>query len=147
MAELTGLHVLLVDDDPDTRQALVSVLECLGARATGACSAADARLVLRYVRPDVIVSDLCMPGETGFQFIAGIREEERQRGGHVPAVAISAYFTATDREAAYRAGFQAFLRKPFELETLASTVSTVVSTVRAEASSPPPSPPPVRDHA
>src|SRR4051812_30162788 len=130
MAELTGIHVLLVDDDPDARQALVSVLECLGARTTAACSAADARLVLKYVRPDVVVSDLCMPGETGFQFISGIREEERARGGHVPAVAISAYFTATDREAAFRAGFEAFLMKPFELDELAAIVTTIVAAAR-----------------
>ena len=126
MSELTGIHVLLVDDDADARDALLSVFECLGARATAACSAADARLVLRYVRPDVIVSDLCMPGETGFQFIAGIRAEEQARGGHVPAVAISAYFSASDREAAFRAGFEAFLMKPFEIDELAAVVSTVV---------------------
>jgi CheY-like chemotaxis protein len=130
MGELNGIHALLVDDDPDARQALVSVLECLGARATEACSAADARLVLRYVRPDVIVSDLCMPGETGFQFISGIRHEEQQRGGHVPAVAISAFFTASDRDAAFRAGFEAFLMKPFEIDELAAVVSTVVGSAR-----------------
>src|SRR4051812_18747235 len=131
MAELTGIHVLLVDDDPDTRQALVSVLDCLGARTTAACSAADARLILKYVRPDVVVSDLCMPDETGFQFIAGIRTEERSIGGHVPAIAISAYFTASDREVAFRAGFEAFLAKPFEIEELAAIVSTVVASARA----------------
>lgn len=122
MSELSGIRVLLVDDDPDARQALASVLEFLGARATAACSAADARLVLKYVRPDVIVSDLCMPGETGFQFIDGIRKEEQARGGRVPAVAISAYLKAEEGGTAFAAGFDAFLMKPFDIGELSSII-------------------------
>jgi CheY-like chemotaxis protein len=126
MEELSGLHVLLVDDDRDAREALTDVLATLGVRATAACSAADARLILKYVRPDAIVSDLCMPDENGFQFIAGIRKEETSLGLHVPAVAISAYLTADDREVAFRAGFDAFVQKPFELEELSSALAAVL---------------------
>jgi CheY-like chemotaxis protein len=126
MTDLAGLHVLLVDDDRDTREALTDVLTSLGMRATGACSAADARLVLKYVRPDAIVSDLCMPDENGFQFIAGIRREEAALGVHIPAVAISAYLGSTDREGAYQAGFDAFVQKPFELEELAAVLASVL---------------------
>ena len=126
MSELTGVRVLLVDDDPDARSALTSVLEFLGARATAACSAADARLVLKYVRPDVIVSDLCMPGETGFQFIDGIRKEEQARGGRVPAVAISAYLDPEQGGAACSAGFDAFLTKPFDIGELAEIIGRLI---------------------
>jgi two-component system OmpR family response regulator len=126
MDELAGMHVLLVDDDHDARQALGDVLASLGLRATAANSAADARLILKYVRPDAIVSDLCMPDENGFQFIAGIRKEETALGLHIPAIAISAYLSGADREVAFRAGFDAFVQKPFELEELSAALTALL---------------------
>jgi len=131
MADLVGLHVLLVDDDRDAREALTEVLSSLGVKATAACSAADARLILKYVRPDVILSDLCMPDENGFQFIAGIRREEAALGVHVPAVAISAYLSGNDCDVAFRAGFDAFVQKPFELEELSSALGAVIAAAPA----------------
>jgi CheY-like chemotaxis protein len=131
-------HVLLVDDDRDAREALTDVLSSLGMRATAACSAADARLILKYVRPDVIVSDLCMPNENGFQFISSIRKEEISLGGHIPAVAISAYLTSNDREVAFRAGFDAFVQKPFELAELSSALSAELAAPRRAVTAPRP---------
>lgn len=136
MTDLSGIHVLLVDDDRDARDALTDVLSSLGVRATAACSAADARLILKYVRPDVIVSDLCMPDENGFQFISGIRKEEVALGGHIPAVAISAYLTANDREVAFRAGFDAFVQKPFELDELSAALDAVLAAPRRTSVAP-----------
>ena len=67
------------------------------------------------------------PDENGFQFIAGIRKEELSLGGHIPAVAISAYLTANDREVAFRAGFDAFVQKPFELAELSAALDAVMA--------------------
>jgi CheY-like chemotaxis protein len=127
MSNLEGLHVLLVDDDEDARETLTAVLASLGIRSTAASTAADARLILRYVRPDAIVSDLCMPEENGFQFIAGIRREEQSLGVHVPAVAISAYLEPNDQQLALRAGFDAFVRKPFDVADLSSALGDVLA--------------------
>jgi PAS domain S-box-containing protein len=109
---LAGLRVLVVDDDPDTLEVLETVLEQEGASVTAASSAREAFERLEGERPDVLVSDLAMPGEDGYRLIEKIRQVPV--ASSIPAVALTAYARPEDREAALRAGYQAHVAKPVE---------------------------------
>src|SRR5207245_1028047 len=82
-----GVHVLVVDDDEDAREAVTAVLESCGAEVVGAAGAAVALESLRRARPDVIVSDIAMPAMDGHQLIRCIRTLDAERGGRTPAAA------------------------------------------------------------
>lgn len=128
-----GLRVLVVDDDDDVREALLRLLQQHGADVTGASSAAAAFAAILGHVPDVIVSDVAMPGEDGLSFIRRVRLLPPERGGHVPAAALSAYASSEDRRSALRSGFQEHLRKPVEPAQLLAAVARIV---REAAASP-----------
>jgi signal transduction histidine kinase/CheY-like chemotaxis protein len=111
---LTGIDVLVVDDEEDARELLRTVFESYGARVTTAGSAADALEELDRTVPHIVVSDIGMPGEDGFSLMKGIRARSARAGGDVPAIALTAYASAADRDAALAAGYQAHVAKPFE---------------------------------
>ncbi len=111
-ADLSGYRALVVDDDESTRELLVHVLTECGAEVSVAANARGAMEYLDAEVPSVIVADIGMPGEDGISMIRRVRERRPERGGLVPAVALSAYARETDREAALAAGFDAFLTKP-----------------------------------
>jgi signal transduction histidine kinase len=121
---LSGLRVLLVDDEPDALEVVSSALEELGAQVTAVASAAEAMAALRRTRADVLVADIGMPGEDGYSLIRKIRELGGELGG-LPAIALTAYAGDGDRRRALEAGFQVHLAKPIEPRLLAETVSTV----------------------
>ncbi|WP_437719825.1 hybrid sensor histidine kinase/response regulator [Sorangium sp. So ce861] len=123
--ELTGVHVLVVDDQPDAREVAQRVLEDCAARVTTAGSAAEAVAVLERERPDVLVSDLGMPGEDGFQLIRRVRGLDPARGGATPAVALSALARAEDRARALGAGYQAHVAKPLDPAELVGVVAAL----------------------
>ncbi|HVM98060.1 MAG TPA: ATP-binding protein, partial [Candidatus Acidoferrales bacterium] len=114
-AGLHGVHILLVDDDNDTREALRLILENRGATVLVAPSAADGLRALALDLPDVIVSDVAMPGEDGYSFVRHVRE---RWGSAVSAVAITGFASDEDREAALRAGFNDHITKPLDLDLL-----------------------------
>jgi signal transduction histidine kinase/CheY-like chemotaxis protein len=118
---LTGLSVLLVDDDPESLAVAVSSLERYGARVTTACSGAEAREWLRRQHPDVLVSDLRMPDEDGLQLIRDIRRTES--AARLPAAALTALARSDDRRDALAAGYQAHVTKPVDPYELAATVA------------------------
>jgi CheY-like chemotaxis protein len=120
---LSGLHVLVVDDDADTLEAVRHLLEQAGARVSTASTAADAFQALAGDPPDVLVSDIGMPGEDGISLIRRIRGLDPDHGGLVPAAALTAYTQASDRDRALGAGFQAFLAKPVDPMELAEAVA------------------------
>jgi signal transduction histidine kinase/ActR/RegA family two-component response regulator len=122
---LDGLHVLIVDDEPDARQLLTIVLEQYGATVTSAASVAEALAALERSRPDVLVSDIGMPGEDGYDLIRKIRTMTPERGGHIPAVALTAYARLEDRVRALSAGYQMHVPKPIEPAELAAVVASV----------------------
>ncbi|WP_437805162.1 ATP-binding protein [Sorangium sp. So ce1078] len=124
-AELTGVRVLVVDDQPDAREVAQRVLEECAASVTTAGSATEAMAVLERERPDVLVSDLGMPGEDGFQLIRRVRGLGPGRGGATPAVALSALARAEDRARALGAGYQAHVAKPLDPAELVGVVATL----------------------
>src|SRR6185295_5197027 len=95
---LKGITVLLVDDEPDTREALWLMLEMSGARVLAVDSAREARKILEKTRPDVIVSDIGMPDENGYQFLAAVRQLDG--GDGVPAIALTGFVGKDDVDAA-----------------------------------------------
>jgi signal transduction histidine kinase len=119
---LTGVNVLLVDDDEGARTVLGAMLTGFGARVTQAASAAEAVQRFTAAPPDVLVSDIGMPEEDGYMLI----ERLRRSATHVPAVAVTAYADPRDRERALSAGFQAHLAKPVEPHELAAAVLGVL---------------------
>ncbi|HEV8311292.1 MAG TPA: ATP-binding protein, partial [Methylomirabilota bacterium] len=119
---LDGVHVLLVDDEADAREVLTALLEEHGARVTAAASAAEALERLERVRPDVLVSDLSMPDEDGYALIRRVRTLPSDRGGQIPAVALTAYAGVEDRERAFAAGFEVHVAKPVEGGELAAAI-------------------------
>jgi signal transduction histidine kinase/ActR/RegA family two-component response regulator len=123
LASLAAVRVLVVDDDADSLEVVRQVLEQAGAQVVGATSAREAMERLADGAPDVLLSDLGMPEEDGFELIRRVRALEPTRGGHVPAAALTAYTQAEDRRAALTAGFQVYLSKPIEPSELTAAVA------------------------
>ncbi|WP_433935835.1 response regulator [Sorangium cellulosum] len=122
--ELRDLNVLVVDDEDDTRELLVTMLEQCGARVTAVSSTAEALLALRALQPDVLVSDIAMPGEDGYALIRKIRALPAKSGGRTPAVALTAYARTEDRTRALRAGFNTHVPKPIEQAELLAVLAS-----------------------
>lgn len=124
---LTGILVLVVEDDPDTREALRWLLERAGAR-TRVVGSTDAALAAFHAeRPDVILSDIGMPGRDGYQLVQAIRALPPEQGGRVPAIALTAYAATDDRKLAARAGFQAHLSKPLDQEKIIAGIAALAA--------------------
>jgi CheY-like chemotaxis protein len=111
---LTGVLVLLVDDEPDTRAFLRTVLEQCGAEVRDAGSAQEGLEIAYHWKPSLVVSDIGMPVADGYEFIRRFREWERQQGIWVPAVALTAYARAEDRVRALSCGYQVHVAKPID---------------------------------
>lgn len=107
---LDGLRVLVVDDEADVREFITAALESYGIGVRAVASAAIALEELKRFRPDVLLSDIRMPGGDGYSLIRQIRALEAERGGYLPAAAITAYLDE-DREKSLQAGFEAHLHK------------------------------------
>ena len=126
-AALSGLRVLVVEDEPDALDLVRVVLEQGGARVTAVRDAAAAMDALGAARHDVLVADIGMPGEDGYSLIRRVRALGAERGGAVPAVALTAYAAASDRAQALAAGFQLHIAKPVEPSELLRLVASVVA--------------------
>lgn len=121
-SRLAGVSVLVVDDDPDAREVVAGILRHYGARVILATSAASALAALRREGADVILADLGMPVEDGFDLIRQIRDIDSEAVAAVPAAALTAYTTEEDRQRALESGFQAHLSKPVDPAILIATV-------------------------
>jgi PAS domain S-box-containing protein len=120
---LSGLRVLVVDDDADTLQLMTTALTSRQAKVTAVTSAGEAIEAIRASRPDVLVSDIAMPEEDGYGLIRRIRALEDKSEAVIPAVAITAYAKEEDRNRALSSGYQIYLAKPIELTELVSVVA------------------------
>ncbi len=123
--DLAGITVLIVDDDADARDLLQQVLQRGKARVLVASTAAEALEMLRGERPDVLVSDIGMPGEDGYQLLAKVRGLTAEEGGDTPAVALTAMARSEDRRKALMAGFQMHLAKPAEPAELLAVIASL----------------------
>ncbi|MDM7920775.1 MAG: ATP-binding protein [Pyrinomonadaceae bacterium] len=127
---LEGITMLIVEDDPDSREVLTLFLEQNGAKVTAATNARTAFSALNGFTnglPDVIISDLAMPEEDGYSLISRIRSLEPEKGGTIPALALSAFATEESRTKAFEAGFQRYSTKPFEPDLLVREVLNLVN--------------------
>jgi CheY-like chemotaxis protein/nitrogen-specific signal transduction histidine kinase len=119
---LSGVRVLVVDDEPDARALMGTVLEQCGADVATVASSTAALEALRSAHFDVLLSDISMPEEDGYQLIRKVRAMQPE----IPAAAVTAFARAEDREAALAAGFQLHVAKPVEPATLARVVESLV---------------------
>lgn len=122
---LLGTRVLVVDDDTDARELLRSILAQRGASVRTAGSASEALAQLDSRVPDVLVSDIGMPGQDGYGLIREVRLRPREKGGHIPALALTAFARSDDRRRAISAGFHMHLAKPVEPAELVTVVASL----------------------
>jgi CheY-like chemotaxis protein len=125
LASLAGVRVLVVEDDRDTLELFVGILALGGAELRTAQRGDEALEAVGAWRPDVIVSDIELPDTDGYGFIRRVRALPPERGGTVPAVAITAHGSLQDRFAALAAGFQMHVPKPVEPAELVAVVAHV----------------------
>jgi PAS domain S-box-containing protein len=120
-----GVRVLVVDDEPDARTMVRRLLEDCGASVTTASTAQEALDAVRTHRPDVLVSDIGMPGEDGYALIRRVRSLGPGNGGETPAVALTAYARSEDRTRSVLAGYQMHVPKPVEASELIAIVASL----------------------
>jgi CheY-like chemotaxis protein len=124
--ELYGLKILVVDDDVDTRELIEWVLKRVGAEVTSVGTAREALEALEREKPHLMVSDLAMPQEDGYALLRKIRALPPERGGRIPAIALTAHSLVQDRLQSLRAGFQSHVPKPVVPEELVEVVASVI---------------------
>lgn len=123
VTRLDGVRVLIADDALDVRQAVAATLELAGAAVTAVGSAEAALTALKSERPDVLVSDLSMPGKGGYWLIGEVRSLSREAGGATPAAALTGLTGPEHRANALSAGFQYHVEKPLGLRELVGIVA------------------------
>jgi len=123
---LDGLRILVVDDEADTRDLLKQGLEFCGAKVKCVRTAQEAVELLASSAPDILISDIGMPGVDGYDLIKEIRKLPPDRGGKIPAIALTAYTRTEDRLQSLRAGYDMHVPKPVELAELVAVAATVV---------------------
>lgn len=128
---LDKIKILIVEDDPDSREVLQLLLEQSGAAVKSAESAAQAFKLLQKSSadlPNIIVSDLAMPEEDGFSLLTRIRRLPAEKGGKIPALALSAFATNDNKQKAFSAGFQKYHTKPFEPDGIIQDILDLIKT-------------------
>jgi CheY-like chemotaxis protein len=123
---LTGVLVLLVEDDPHSRESLELILEFCGAGVLSAETAGEALRAYEQGPPTILISDIGLPDLDGCALLRALRSREAS-GGYVPAIAVSGYTSRETGERARRAGFDAFFAKPVEVSVLLQTVQALTS--------------------
>jgi CheY-like chemotaxis protein len=128
---LDGVRVLVVDDVRAVREIVTEILAHDGAQVTAVGSAEEALDALQGERPDVLLSDLAMPGKGGYWLIGQVRALPPERGGVTPAAALTAFSGPEHRASVLRAGFQLHVEKPISLDALIEAVTMLALTKRA----------------
>jgi CheY-like chemotaxis protein len=127
---LDGVRLIVVDDHADSREVVTTILIHAGATVTAVASVADALATMRRTRPDIVICDVAMPGESGFDLIRQIRGWPAEDGDAFRALALTAYARPEDRERALRAGFDAYVSKPAEPRDLVEAVARLAAGLR-----------------
>ena len=123
--KLSGFWILAVDDEADAREIISFMLQINGAKVTSANSAVEALEILKSTEdrlPDLLLSDISMPFESGYALLEKVRALPPEHGGEIPAVALTAFNRPEDREAAFEAGFQKHLGKPVDMDALIAAI-------------------------
>jgi CheY-like chemotaxis protein len=123
---LQGLRTLVVDNEPDALLWLEHVLSARGAEVTAAATAEEAMALLQADPPDILLSDIGMPGTDGYALMRQVRALPEDRGGTTPAIALTAFVRNEDRERALAAGYQMHLGKPTDEDALVAAVLSLV---------------------
>ena len=123
---LAGLRILVVDDEPDAREIVATILGEAGAEISTASSSRQALEQVKQWRPDLLISDIGMPGESGYDLIRKVRALSATEGGQIPAIALTAYARMEDRLKIFAAGFQMHVPKPIEPMELATVVASIM---------------------
>ncbi len=121
-----GIRVLLVEDNDDSREMLAVLFAQLNLRVTAVASAAEALATLDQTVPDIIISDIGMPDEDGYALIRKIRQLPDEKGGNIPAIALTGYASLQDRALALKAGYQEHLSKPVDIDELFELVKNIL---------------------
>jgi CheY-like chemotaxis protein len=129
LPRLDGARVLVVDDEADARDLVMAALTGTGADVRGVPSVSEALAVVGAAAPDVVVADLAMPGQDGYDLLARIRALEG-RAARTPVIALSAFARVEDRDRALMAGFSAHVAKPAEPAALCRLIATIVRSAR-----------------
>lgn len=124
--ELTGLRVLVVEDEEDTRELLRELLGGCGMVVQAASSVAEAMELFQLHRPELVISDIGMPDQDGYTFVRWLRALPATEGRRVPAIALTAFARSEDRTAALRAGFRAHIPKPLDVAELLAVMASLV---------------------
>ena len=124
---LNDITIVVVDDNIDVRRFVGSFLAHLGANVREAQNAIEALEVIKIYRPNLVLSDISMPGRDGFDLLRDIRALGPDAGGGVPVIAMTALVTRLDGARFLNAGFQAFLPKPFSPDKLVEVILTVLN--------------------
>ena len=127
---LDGLRILVVDDDEDSRDVVEAILNSCGSEVNCCKSAAEAIKAVRDWKPDLMVSDIGMPLEDGFDLIDKLRKHRSKRARFMPAIALTAYATKDDKARTLAAGFQAHVTKPVEPEVLVKSIASAMGRIR-----------------
>jgi PAS domain S-box-containing protein len=123
---LMGIKILLIEDSVDSRELLHRLLTKLGLVVKDADSASEARGILKNFTPDLIISDIGMPQESGIEFIQRLRTSRDKKIRDLPAIALTAYVRSEERDEALRSGFQKHLAKPVVKEALTDAISDLI---------------------
>ncbi|HEV3077584.1 MAG TPA: response regulator, partial [Thermoanaerobaculia bacterium] len=125
--DLGRLKLVVVDDEPDTREILSEILYAAGATVATAASLTEALALCDHFRPDLLISDIAMPGGDGYALVRQLRRRGPRRGGGVPAIAVSAHAREEDRRRALAAGFVRYVTKPVEPTDLLTAVREIAA--------------------
>ncbi|MCT0204818.1 PAS domain-containing protein [Synechococcus sp. CS-602] len=125
--DLTGIRLLIIDDDPDSRDLLDFILDQAGAESISVSTAAEFFPALESFQPDVVVSDIGMPEIDGYTLLKKVRSLSPEQGGQVPMIALTAYAGEVDRQRAITAGFEKHITKPIEPDQLVVTIADLLS--------------------
>jgi CheY-like chemotaxis protein len=129
-SDLGGLRAMVVDDDPASLRLVATALKVAGALVTTAASTDVALLAWTRVRPQILVTDIAMPGRDGYSLLRAVRAIEVQGGGKIPVLAVTAHATPADRASVKDVEFDAILTKPIDTDELVSIVSDLARRAR-----------------
>jgi CheY-like chemotaxis protein len=129
LLSLAGVRVLLVEDKADARDLITMMLAQDGAEVRTAVSATEALATCDEWRPDILISDIGMPEEDGYTLMKKLRARESERGGHIPAIALTAYARREDRLRALSVGYESHVPKPVDPIDLVAAVASLTNRI------------------